>query len=91
MADDLGGVDVFVNNAGTGESTLFVDLDLETWRRTVTTWPAQVSSATTGDASEFARRAAALHRAASVGGGGLTRPSGSRMSRHGADTRPKPS
>ena len=37
LADELGGVDVFVNNAGTGDGTAFLDLDLETWRRTVDT------------------------------------------------------
>jgi len=37
LADELGGVDVFVNNAGTGDGTAFLDLDLETWQRTVDT------------------------------------------------------
>jgi NAD(P)-dependent dehydrogenase (short-subunit alcohol dehydrogenase family) len=37
MAEDLGGVDVFVNNAGTGESVPFLDVDLEGWRRVVST------------------------------------------------------
>ncbi|HWE08922.1 MAG TPA: SDR family oxidoreductase [Solirubrobacteraceae bacterium] len=32
LADDLGGLDVMVNNAGTGHTTPFLDLDLETWR-----------------------------------------------------------
>lgn len=32
LADDLGGLDVMVNNAGTGRSTPFLELDLETWR-----------------------------------------------------------
>src|SRR3954452_3583555 len=32
---DLGGVDVFVNNAGTGDGTPFLDLDYDTWRHTV--------------------------------------------------------
>jgi NAD(P)-dependent dehydrogenase (short-subunit alcohol dehydrogenase family) len=35
LAADLGGLDVFVNNAGTGDGTPFLDLDYETWRRTV--------------------------------------------------------
>jgi NAD(P)-dependent dehydrogenase (short-subunit alcohol dehydrogenase family) len=32
LADALGGLDVHVNNAGTGHSTPFTELDLETWR-----------------------------------------------------------
>jgi NAD(P)-dependent dehydrogenase (short-subunit alcohol dehydrogenase family) len=32
LADALGGVDVFVNNAGTGDSTPFIEVDLDTWR-----------------------------------------------------------
>jgi hypothetical protein len=35
LADSLGGLDVFVNNAGTGDSTAFLDLDWEKWRHTV--------------------------------------------------------
>jgi NAD(P)-dependent dehydrogenase (short-subunit alcohol dehydrogenase family) len=30
--DELGGLDAFVNNAGTGHRTPFLELDLETWR-----------------------------------------------------------
>ena len=37
LAEALGGVDVFVNNAGTGESALFLELSFETWRRTMLT------------------------------------------------------
>jgi NAD(P)-dependent dehydrogenase (short-subunit alcohol dehydrogenase family) len=32
LAGELGGLDVMVNNAGTGHSTAFLDLDLPTWR-----------------------------------------------------------
>lgn len=32
LADALGGLDVLVNNAGTGSSTAFLDHDLEAWR-----------------------------------------------------------
>lgn len=32
LADMLGGLDVFVNNAGTGDSTPFLEVDLERWR-----------------------------------------------------------
>jgi NAD(P)-dependent dehydrogenase (short-subunit alcohol dehydrogenase family) len=35
LADDLGGVDVFVNNAGTGDNGPFLDMPLEDWRHTV--------------------------------------------------------
>lgn len=33
---ELGGLDVFVNNAGTGDNAPFLDLTLEQWRHTVT-------------------------------------------------------
>jgi len=35
LAEQLGGLDVFVNNAGTGDGTPFLELDLATWRHTV--------------------------------------------------------
>lgn len=37
LADELGGVDVFVNNAGTGDGTRFLDLDVDTWMHTLDT------------------------------------------------------
>jgi NAD(P)-dependent dehydrogenase (short-subunit alcohol dehydrogenase family) len=35
LIDELGGVDVFVNNAGAGGGTPFLDTDLEEWRSTL--------------------------------------------------------
>ena len=35
LADELGGVDVFVNNAGTGDGTPLLELDYDRWRATV--------------------------------------------------------
>ncbi|NSX37313.1 SDR family oxidoreductase [Pseudarthrobacter oxydans] len=37
LAEGLGGVDVFVNNAGTGDGTKFLDIDVDTWMRTLDT------------------------------------------------------
>jgi NAD(P)-dependent dehydrogenase (short-subunit alcohol dehydrogenase family) len=37
LATDLGGVDVFVNNAGQGNSALMLDLSFEQWRETIAT------------------------------------------------------
>ena len=37
LADALGGLDVLVNDAGTGHRTPLLDLDLDTWREVLTT------------------------------------------------------
>jgi NAD(P)-dependent dehydrogenase (short-subunit alcohol dehydrogenase family) len=37
LADDLGGVDVFVNNAGINGNELFLESSLESWRNTIAT------------------------------------------------------
>ncbi|MDP9390435.1 MAG: SDR family oxidoreductase [Actinomycetota bacterium] len=37
LAEALGGVDVLVNDAGTGHSTPLLDLDLDTWRKVLAT------------------------------------------------------
>ena len=37
LADDLGGLDVFVNNAGAGASTPLLEVSLDEWRRVVDT------------------------------------------------------
>jgi len=37
LADRLGGVDVFVNNAGTGSNTLALEMSLDEWRQVVAT------------------------------------------------------
>jgi NAD(P)-dependent dehydrogenase (short-subunit alcohol dehydrogenase family) len=37
LADELGGLDVFVNNAGTGDSTSLLELDYDKWRHVVAT------------------------------------------------------
>jgi NAD(P)-dependent dehydrogenase (short-subunit alcohol dehydrogenase family) len=37
LIDDLGGLDVFINNAGTGGSTPLVDTSYEEWRRIIAT------------------------------------------------------
>ena len=36
LADALGGIDALVNNAGTGTTTPFLELDFEEWRRVLT-------------------------------------------------------
>jgi NAD(P)-dependent dehydrogenase (short-subunit alcohol dehydrogenase family) len=37
LVRQLGGIDVFVNNAGTGEGTPFLELSVEDWRTTIAT------------------------------------------------------
>src|SRR4051812_39903623 len=37
LIERLGGVDVFVNNAGTGSSSLTLDMELDEWRHVVAT------------------------------------------------------
>jgi NAD(P)-dependent dehydrogenase (short-subunit alcohol dehydrogenase family) len=37
LAEELGGVDVFVNNSGTGDGTKFLELSYETWAKTLDT------------------------------------------------------
>jgi NAD(P)-dependent dehydrogenase (short-subunit alcohol dehydrogenase family) len=37
LIDELGGLDVFVNNAGTGSGSLLVDTSYDDWRRVIAT------------------------------------------------------
>lgn len=37
LAEELGGVDVFVNNSGTGDGTKFLELNYQTWSNTMDT------------------------------------------------------
>jgi NAD(P)-dependent dehydrogenase (short-subunit alcohol dehydrogenase family) len=37
LAETLGGLDVLVNNAGTGDSTPFLEVSLDTWRHVLET------------------------------------------------------
>jgi NAD(P)-dependent dehydrogenase (short-subunit alcohol dehydrogenase family) len=37
LAEQLGGLDVFVNNAGTGDNALLLEMEYEQWRHTVAT------------------------------------------------------
>ena len=37
LADVLGGVDVLVNNSGTGTATPLLEIDFETWRTVLST------------------------------------------------------
>lgn len=37
LAEELGGLDVFVNNAGTGASTKFLDMDIDDWMQILDT------------------------------------------------------
>jgi NAD(P)-dependent dehydrogenase (short-subunit alcohol dehydrogenase family) len=37
LAEQLGGIDVFVNNAGTGDNTPLLEMTIEQWRHTVAT------------------------------------------------------
>lgn len=62
LAHRLGRLDVFVNNAGTGDGTPFLQLDLDTWRATV---------AADLDGAFVCLQRAAQHMVAGGGGGRL--------------------
>lgn len=62
LVEQLGGIDVFVNNSGTGDGTPFLELPLETWRTTV---------ATDLDGAFVCLQAAARHMVAAGRGGRL--------------------
>lgn len=60
LIDELGGVDVFVNNAGTGDNAPFLDMTYDAWRHTV---------ATDLDGAFVAIQCAAKHMVAAERGG----------------------
>ena len=62
LIDDLGGLDVFVNNAGTGDSTLLVDTSYDDWRKII---------ATNLDGTFICMREAAQHMVKTGNGGRL--------------------
>jgi len=62
LVESLGGLEVFVNNAGTGEGTKFLDLPLADWRTTI---------ATNLDGAFACLQAAAKHMVAQGRGGRL--------------------
>jgi NAD(P)-dependent dehydrogenase (short-subunit alcohol dehydrogenase family) len=62
LIEDLGGLDVFVNNAGTGSSTLLVDTSYDEWRKII---------ATNLDGTFVCMRQAAQHMVKAGNGGRL--------------------
>ncbi len=62
LIDDLGGLDVFVNNAGAGDSTLLVDTSYDDWRKII---------ATNLDGTFVCMRQAARHMVEAGNGGRL--------------------
>jgi len=62
LIDDLGGLDVFVNNAGAGDSTLLVDTSYDDWRKII---------ATNLDGTFVCMRQAARHMVKAGNGGRL--------------------
>ena len=78
LAGRLGGVDVFVNNAGTGSATLALDMTMEQWR--------QIVAADLDGAFACLQRAA--RRMVQAGNGGRSSPSPASTSTSRGSARP---